>query len=119
MRCPLTIGNNVIIGKDVEIITCSHNINSSFFELKTFGIIIENFTWIATRAFLLPSVRKVGFGSVIAAGSVVFTNVPPKSVISGNPARHLKFRDAIHSNLNMKVFSEIDFLDYCRSYLIK
>ena len=29
LRCPLIIGNNVIIGKDVEILTCSHNINSS------------------------------------------------------------------------------------------
>jgi virginiamycin A acetyltransferase len=34
----------------------------------------------------------IGDGAVIAANSTVVKNVPPYSIVGGNPARHLKFR---------------------------
>jgi hypothetical protein len=34
----------------------------------------------------------IGRGSVIAAGSVVTKDVPPYSIVGGNPARHIRYR---------------------------
>ena len=48
-------------------------------------VVIEDDVWIGCRAIILPGVR-VGAKSVIGAGSVVTKNVPPNSVVGGNPA---------------------------------
>lgn len=42
--------------------------------------------WIGARCIIFPGV-KIGEGSVIAAGSIVRTHVPPYSVVAGNPAK--------------------------------
>lgn len=42
--------------------------------------------FIGARSILLPGVR-VGHGSIVAAGSVVTRDVPPCSIVAGNPAR--------------------------------
>lgn len=75
LRAPIHIESNVIIGSDVEIITCSHNIDSPDWEFKAYGIEIENYAWLATRCFILPSCRKIEEGAVLAAGAVLFSNV--------------------------------------------
>lgn len=99
LRSPVTIGNNVIIGSEVKIITTSHNIDSPDWEVKNYGIIIEDYVWIATNACILPSCREISFGSVIGACSVVVKNVEQMSVISGNPAIKIKQRKQVHSTL--------------------
>jgi len=45
--------------------------------------------WIGTRVTILSGVT-VGEGAVIAAGSVVTKDVPPYTVVGGNPAKVLK-----------------------------
>jgi galactoside O-acetyltransferase len=52
-------------------------------------VIIEDDVWIGTRAVILPGVR-IGYGSVIAAGSVVTKDVPPMTVVAGIPAKPIK-----------------------------
>jgi acetyltransferase-like isoleucine patch superfamily enzyme len=49
-------------------------------------VIIRDDVWIGRQCIIFPGV-KVGEGSVISAGSVVRTHVPPYSVVAGNPAR--------------------------------
>lgn len=44
--------------------------------------------WIGRRCILFPGVT-VGEGSVISAGSVVMSDVPPYSIVAGNPARKI------------------------------
>lgn len=54
-------------------------------------IIIEEDVWIGNHVILLSGV-KVGRGSEVGAGSVVRTNVPPYSVVIGNPCKVVGFR---------------------------
>ena len=53
-------------------------------------VVIRDGVWIGLRCIIFPGVR-IGEGSVISAGSVVRTHVPPYSVVAGNPAK-LMFR---------------------------
>ena len=49
-------------------------------------VIIRDGVWIGLRCMIFPGVR-IGEGSIVSAGSVVRTHVPPYSVVAGNPAR--------------------------------
>lgn len=98
-RAPLFIGNQVIIGMGTEIITCSHNIDSPEWEHKQYGLTIEDYAWIPTNCLILPSCRKIGYGSVVGSGSVVVKNVDAMSVVSGNPAKEFKKRKCVHTSL--------------------
>ncbi len=46
LRSKVVIGNNVIIGQNVEIITASHNIDSEDWEQKNYGIVIEDYVLV-------------------------------------------------------------------------
>lgn len=48
-------------------------------------VIIEDDVWIGFNATILKGVT-VGQGSVIQPGAVVSKNVPPRSIVTGNPA---------------------------------
>jgi acetyltransferase-like isoleucine patch superfamily enzyme len=50
---------------------------------------IEDHVWIGMRSIILKGVT-IGKGAVVAAGSVVTKDVPPMTVVGGNPARILK-----------------------------
>jgi acetyltransferase-like isoleucine patch superfamily enzyme len=49
-------------------------------------IVIKDGVWIGLRCIIFPGV-KIGEGSIVSAGSIVRTHVPPYSVVAGNPAR--------------------------------
>lgn len=53
---------------------------------------IGNDVFIGHNAIVLPEVREIGDGAVIGAGSVVQACVPPYAVVTGNPARVVRFR---------------------------
>ena len=99
VRAPLTIGDYVILGDSSSIITCSHDIDDPEWKFKSCGLVIEDYVWIATRAMVLPSCRKIGRGAVIGAGAVVVKDVPPMAVVSGNPATILRYRKCVHEKL--------------------
>jgi len=47
--------------------------------------------WLGDHATLMPGVT-IGAGAIIAAGSMVAQDVPPYTVMGGNPARALRHR---------------------------
>lgn len=85
------VGKLSCIGKDVYLLTGSHNINSSTFDLVTKPIFISDGCWISTGGRILPGIT-LGSYSVVAAGAVVVKDVEPWTVVGGNPAKPIKKR---------------------------
>ncbi|MGW9308562.1 CatB-related O-acetyltransferase [Saccharomonospora azurea] len=53
--------------------------------------VIGNDVWIGYRATVLPGVR-IGDGAIIAAGAMVTADVPPYTIVGGNPAKPIRAR---------------------------
>jgi galactoside O-acetyltransferase len=54
--------------------------------VEILSVNIGNDVWIAPRCIVLKGVT-IGDGAVIAAGSVVTKDIPPRVIVAGNPAR--------------------------------
>ncbi len=84
----LSIADDVMIGPNVNLITSGHPLAPS--QRRDFvtarPIAIERNVWIAAGATVIGGVT-VGENSVVAAGSVVTRDVPPNTLVAGNPAR--------------------------------
>lgn len=52
-------------------------------------VVIRDKAWIGLNAIILKGVT-IGEGAVVAAGSVVTKDVPPWSLVAGNPARVIR-----------------------------
>jgi acetyltransferase-like isoleucine patch superfamily enzyme len=101
------IGNDILISHNVNIIdTNSHEIDhieraERFKNLIKYGhpkdkasiitssIKIEDYVWISFGATVLKGVT-IGKGAIIAANAVVTKDVPPFTLVAGNPARIVK-----------------------------
>ncbi|NJN11913.1 MAG: acyltransferase [Richelia sp. RM2_1_2] len=98
------IGNKVLIAHNTNIYdTNSHPLNSrerhehfmvisksghpkNISCIKSSPVIIEDDVWIGCDSVILKGVT-IGQASIIAAGSVVTKNVPPNTLVAGNPAK--------------------------------
>ena len=98
----LKIGNNVRIATQTIIITSRHqyqNLNIPIYlqDTTSKGVIIENNVWLGAGCIILDGViiRK---GCVVGAGSVIpqDTEIPPNSVVVGNPCKIIKQRGKKH-----------------------
>lgn len=87
----LDIADDVMIGPNVSIIAASHPLEPSKRQAITIGkpTVIEKNVWIAAGAIIIGSVT-LGENSVVAAGSVVTKNLPPNTLVGGNPARVIR-----------------------------
>ena len=93
-RCKISIGENTMIGPNTMIIDHDgHQAWPPEARWTNSGnskeIIIENDVWIGMNCIILKGV-KIGSGSVIAAGSVVISDLESNAVYGGNPARKIK-----------------------------
>ena len=65
--------------------------------------VIGNDVWIGYEATFMPGVT-VGDGAIVAAKSVVVGDVPPYTIVGGNPAKRIRQRfsdDVVRSLLNI------------------
>lgn len=87
----LDIADDVMIGPNVSLITSGHPIEPSQRRTSVIAkpIVIERNVWIAAGAIVIGGVT-IGENSVVAAGSVVTRDVPPNSLVGGNPARVIR-----------------------------
>lgn len=96
----IRIGNKVLFGPHVFIITGNHQINQigkyiidvqEKTEVCDEDVIIDDDVWIGAGTIILKGVH-IGKGSVIGAGSVVTKDTEPYSVNAGNPCRKIRMR---------------------------
>lgn len=100
----LYIGNYVCIGAEAVILMGGNNTHRmDWFSCYPFmekireayvakgDTVIGDGVWIGMRAMIMAGV-KIGEGAVIASGAVVTKDVPPYTVVGGNPAKEIKKR---------------------------
>lgn len=95
-KSKIIIGENCLIAANCHIVDSNghlvdlnnpqNRVNTSD---KPREIIIEDNVWIAANCIILKGVT-IGQGSIVSAGSVVVENVPPFSIVRGNPAQLIK-----------------------------
>jgi len=93
--CPedmVTIGRDCLIGPNVMFETTGHSlayVPNSGRGRYTRPITVEDEVWIGAGSIILSGVT-VRRGAVVAAGSVVNKDVPPRTLVAGVPAREVK-----------------------------
>ena len=96
-RARVTIGDGVLIAPGAVLTTVNHSLSP---EKRRAGICtalpitVGSNVWIGANATVLPGVT-VGDDAVIAAGAVVRSDVPPRAIVGGVPARVLKMIDEV------------------------
>lgn len=77
-----------MIGPEAAIITANHDFNDLLI-LQFKPVTVKKGAWIGARAVILPGVT-VGEGAVVASGAIVTKDVPPRTIVGGNPAKFIK-----------------------------
>jgi maltose O-acetyltransferase len=89
---PVTIGNQVLFGPNVQIYTATHPIDweerATWLEFAK-PITIGNNVWVGGGSIICPGVT-IGDRSIIGAGSVVTKSIPADVVAAGNPCRVIR-----------------------------
>ncbi|MBP3451783.1 MAG: acyltransferase [Agathobacter sp.] len=94
----VTIGNDVMIGKNLRIYTKNHKNDRTDIPMRLQGFTevsplnIGNDVWIGDNVIITAGCSNIGEGSILAAGSVVTKAVEPYSVVGGNPAKIIRYR---------------------------
>ncbi|MEJ5914118.1 acyltransferase [Pseudokineococcus sp. 1T1Z-3] len=94
---PVHIGKDVMMGPRCVLLASSHRVDDTSRPMNTQGfaadrpIVIEDDVFVGAGCVVLPG-RRIGRGSIVGAGSVVAHDVPPWSVVAGNPARLVRRR---------------------------
>lgn len=103
-RSAIRIGNHVMFGPGVTVRGGNHRVDLVGRYIDTIGdnekrpeddpgVVIEDDVWVGGNATILGGVT-IGRGSVVAASAVVTKNVPPYSIVGGNPAKVIRPRFA-------------------------
>jgi acetyltransferase-like isoleucine patch superfamily enzyme len=102
----ITIGNHVLVSHNVSIMdNLTHPINPlarrrqiraiyetghpQDIELDDQPVVIADDAWIGAHAVVLRGVT-IGERAIVAAGAVVTKDVPPNTIVAGNPARVIR-----------------------------
>lgn len=103
----VTIGKYCSFGENVRFFGANHPMEhlsmSPYFYNKTFSgyevkdikrtdLEIGNDVWVGYGVVITSSCKRIGNGAVIGAATVVTKDVPPYSVVAGNPGKVLRYR---------------------------
>ncbi|MFG1869512.1 CatB-related O-acetyltransferase [Micromonospora arborensis] len=79
---PFTIFGGEWTERTLDIVTAMPNRGDT---------VVGNDVWFGYQATVMPGVR-IGDGAIIAAGAVVTADVPPYTIVGGNPAKAIRRR---------------------------
>ena len=87
----ISLGERVIVSQGAHLCAGSHDYESKSFQLYVKPITIKADAWLCAECFIGPGVT-VNEGAVVGARCVTFADVPPWTVVAGNPSREVKKR---------------------------
>lgn len=124
----LIIGNYVCIASGVIILMGgNYNHHSEWITVYPFTeqiersyepkgyTVIKSDAWIGMNAMIMHGVT-VGEGAIVAAGSVVLKDVPPYTIVGGNPAKEIRKR---FSDSEIDKLLELRWFDWERNKIEK
>ncbi len=86
----MKVGNDSLIGTHVMVMdTDFHRVEDKAYDISGKPVILEERVWLGNRSMVLKGVT-IGHDAVVAAGSVVTSDVPPRSIVAGIPAKVVK-----------------------------
>lgn len=102
----VVIGRYCSLAKNIHYFGANHPIDhvstSPYFYNRRFGFDVQDVerstltighdVWIGFGVTILSSCKHIGNGAVIGAGAVVTKDVPPYTVVAGNPAKPIRRR---------------------------
>ena len=89
---PISIGDDVQIGPNVQLLTATHPLDSEARRAKIEAsepITIADNVWLGGGVIVCPGVT-IGENTVVGAGAVVVKDLPANIVAVGNPARAIR-----------------------------
>ncbi|MDD4922997.1 MAG: acyltransferase, partial [Bacteroidales bacterium] len=94
---PVTIGNDVMLAQNIVVTGMNHGYKDvaqpiSLQPVETKVVTIEDEAWVGANSIIFPGIT-IGRHSIVAAGSIVTRNVPPYTIVAGNPAVPKKHYD--------------------------
>jgi acetyltransferase-like isoleucine patch superfamily enzyme len=86
-NCQIVIGDRCMFGPGVMIRDDDeHEVIGS---IRKAPVVIGNDVWVGARSIILKGVT-IGDGAIVAAGSVLTKDVPPRTIVGGVPARVIR-----------------------------
>ena len=117
----IEIGDEVVIAAGVRFVSHDSSYTNIFGGVPTkYGkIVIEDNVYIGVNSIVLPGVR-IGASSLVGAGTIINKNIPPRSIVVGNPCKIIgSIDDGLEKyKLNMQTNENdlIHFIDVGGSY---
>lgn len=88
----ISIGDNCTITSGARILAHDASIYRDLGAGKIGKVEIKDNTFIGNNAIILPGVS-IGPDAIVGAGSIVSEDIPPNSVVAGNPAKIIFKKD--------------------------
>ena len=89
---PITLGARVTVSQGAHLCAGTHDWRRPDMALLKPPIAIGDDAWICADAFVGPGVT-VGAGAVLGARGVAMRDIAPWTVVAGNPARQIGYRE--------------------------
>ena len=91
-HCGIEIGDGSFVADYVTITDSNFHALDPQHPPRSAPVVIGRNVWIGTRTLVMPG-SKIGDHTVVAAGSVVRGDLPPRVLAAGNPAQPVKDLD--------------------------